>query len=376
MAELDVFQEAGRQLTVCNACRYCEGYCPVFRAIEIRRDFKQNDVFYLSNLCHDCRACYYACMYTPPHEFSINIPRILAEARIKTYQRWSWPAFLASAFKNRRITVYLAVVVTVVVLAPALLLISPASLFAIHVGAGAFYEVVPYAAMMIGGLALSFYLIAVWLGGGARFWSETRSVLQRPGGFAALATAVSAALGLRYLNGGGPGCFYPGDRPSSVRRIYHSLTVWGLLFDFVSTSLAFVYQDFFRRLPPYELTSAPVIFGTLGGVGLIVGTGGLIWFKMQSDPEPAGAGAPGMDYVFLITLGLSALTGMLTLVFRATAAMGSILVLHLALVVALFLTAPYGKFVHAIYRTLALIRYEIERSQPAQHRGLSVPTFK
>ena len=376
MAELDVFQEAGRQLTVCNACRYCEGYCPVFRAIEIRRDFKQNDIFYLSNLCHDCRACYYACMYTPPHEFAINIPRILAEARIKTYQRWSWPGFLASAFKNRRITVYLAVVVTVVVLALALLLITPASLFAIHVGAGAFYEVVPYAAMMIGGLALSFYVIAVWLGGGASFWSETRSVLQRPGGFAALATAVSAALGLRYLNGGGPGCFYPGDRPSSVRRIYHSLTMWGLLFDFVSTSLAFVYQDFFRRLPPYELTSAPVIFGTLGGVGLIVGTGGLIWFKMQSDPEPAGAGAPGMDYVFLITLGLSALTGMLTLVLRATAAMGSILVLHLALVAALFLTAPYGKFVHAIYRTLALIRYEIERSQPAQHRGLSVPTFK
>jgi citrate/tricarballylate utilization protein len=369
MAELDVFQEAGRQLTVCNACRYCEGYCPVFRAIETRRDFKQNDVFYLSNLCHDCRACYYACMYTPPHEFAINIPRILAEARIKTYQRWSWPGFLASAFKNRGITVSLAVVVAVVVLALALLLISPASLFTIHLGAGAFYEVVPYATMMIGGLALSFYVIAVWVGGGARFWSETRSVLQRRGGFAELATAVSAALGLRYLSGGGPGCFYPGDRPSPVRRIYHSLTVWGLLLDFVSTSLAFVYQDFFRRLPPYELASAPVIFGTLGGVGLIVGTGGLIWFKMRSDPEPAGAGAPGMDYVFLITLGLTALTGMLTLVLRAAAAMGSILVLHLALVAALFLTAPYGKFVHAIYRTLALIRYEIERSQPAQHRG-------
>ena len=100
MAELDVFQEAGRQLVICNACRYCEGYCPVFRAIETRRDFKQNDVFYLSNLCHDCRACYYACMYTPPHEFAINIPKILAEARTETYRRWSWPGFLASAFKN------------------------------------------------------------------------------------------------------------------------------------------------------------------------------------------------------------------------------------------------------------------------------------
>ena len=106
MSELDLFQEASRQLIICNACRYCEGYCPVFRAIEIRRDFKQSDVFYLSNLCHDCRACYYACMYTPPHEFAINIPKILAEARIETYRRWSWPGFLARAFKDRRITVF------------------------------------------------------------------------------------------------------------------------------------------------------------------------------------------------------------------------------------------------------------------------------
>jgi citrate/tricarballylate utilization protein len=364
MAELDIFQEAGRQLSVCNACRYCEGYCPVFRAIEIRRDFKQSDVFYLSNLCHDCRACYYACMYTPPHEFAINIPRILAQARIETYQRWSWPGFLASAFQDRRVTVYLAVAVTLVVLALSLFLISTYSLFSIHLGPGAFYEVVPYAAMTIGGLVLSSYVIAVWLGGGARFWSETCGVLQRPNGFKALATAAAAALGLRYLQGGGPGCFYPGDRPSPVRRIYHWLTAWGLLSDFVSTTLAFAYQDFFHRLPPYEFTSAPVIFGTLGGVGLLIGTGGLIWFKIKSEPGPAAAGAPGMDYVFLVTLGLAALTGMLTLVLRSTAAMGTILVLHLAFIAALFLTAPYGKFVHAVYRTLALIRYEIEQSTP------------
>ena len=250
---------------------------------------------------------------------------------------------------------------TALILALALLLTAPDKLFTIHLGAGAFYEVVPYAAMVIGGLVLSFYAVAVWLRGGARFWSETRGMLQQPGGFKALAAAAGAALGLRYLKGGGPGCFYPDERPSSVRRIYHSLTFWGLLFDFVSTTLAFIYQDFFHRLPPYALTSAPVIFGTFGGVALIIGTGGLIWFKMQSDPEPAGAGAQGMDYVFLVTLGLTALTGMLTLLLRATAAMGSILVLHLAFIAALFLTAPYGKFVHAMYRTLAIVRYQMER---------------
>jgi citrate/tricarballylate utilization protein len=73
--------------------------------------------------------------------------------------------------------------------------------------------------------------------------------------------------------------------------------------------------------------------------------------------------------VFLVTLCLTALTGMLTLLFRATTAMGSMLVLHLALISALFVTAPYGKFVHFVYRSLALVRYEIEQREPQQHVG-------
>jgi citrate/tricarballylate utilization protein len=369
MPELNIFEEANRQLIICNACRYCEGYCPVFRAIETRRDFKQGDVFYLSNLCHDCRACYYACMFTPPHEFAINIPKILAEARIETYERWSWPGFLARAFKKRGITVALAAVVAAVVIVLSLLFIPGESLFAIHLAPGAFYEVVPYIAMVIGGLILFFYAIAVWIRGGARFWAETQSVLREPGGFKALFSTLIAALGLRYLQGGGPGCFYPDERPSSVRRIYHSLTSWGLLSDFVATTLAFIYQDVFHRLPPYPVTSAPVIFGTMGGVALIVGTSGLIWFKLRSDREPESNRAVGMDYVFLVTLGLTALTGMLTLIFRTTAAMGSMLVLHLALIAALFITAPYGKFVHFVYRSLALLRYEVEQRQPQKHVG-------
>jgi citrate/tricarballylate utilization protein len=369
MPGLDVLQEAARQLVICNACRYCEGYCPVFRAIETRRDFKQGDVFYLSNLCHDCRACYYACMYTPPHEFAVNIPKILAEARIETYRRWSWPAFLGRAFKNRSITVFLAAAMAALVASLALLFIPSGNLFAAHLDPGAFYEVVPYAAMVTGALILFFYGIGVWLRGGVRFWSETTSALNEKGSWKTLAAAVGAALGLRYLKGGGPGCFYPDDRPSSTRRIYHSLTFWGLASDFVSTTLAFVYQDFFHWLPPYSPMSAPVIFGGVGGVALIIGTCGLIYYKSESDREPAAAAASGMDYVFLVTLCLTALTGMLTLILRATSAMGSILVMHLACIAALFVSAPYGKFVHAVYRTLALIRYEVEQNQPHQHGG-------
>src|SRR5437773_3446100 len=83
------------QLDVCNACRYCEGYCAVFPALEKRRNFSPGDVVYLANLCHDCRACFYACMYAPPHEFGVNIPKALAEVRERTYAQYALPRVAA-----------------------------------------------------------------------------------------------------------------------------------------------------------------------------------------------------------------------------------------------------------------------------------------
>jgi citrate/tricarballylate utilization protein len=360
MPDLELFQEANRQLTICNSCRYCEGYCPVFRAIETRRDFARGDVQYLANLCHDCRACFYACMYAPPHEFAINIPKILAEARIESYRRWSWPNFLARTLKSRCMEAALAFIAWAVVVLLSSTVASKDRMFTRHLGSGAFYQVIPYAAMVMGGMVLFFYGICVWIIGGIRFWSEANNNVPELTSLKSIAGAMADALSLSYLKGGGPGCYYPKERPSSVRRIYHSLTAWGFLSALVSTSLAAVYQDVFHWLPPFRLTSAPVVFGTAGGVAMIIGSLGLIWFKWKSDNVPAGTLAPGMDYMFLVMLCLTSLSGLSTLVFRATSAMGSILVMHLGLVAALFITAPYGKFVHLVYRFLALVKYRTE----------------
>jgi citrate/tricarballylate utilization protein len=363
MPGLDLIEEAGRQLTICNACRYCEGYCAVFPALEVRRDFAKGDVLYLAHLCHDCRACYHACPYTPPHEFAINIPKVMSDVRVASYQRWSWPALLARSFADPRISITLAAFAVALVMILSLLLVSPVRLFTSHLGRGAFYQVIPYLTMVIPSAVLFLNAIAIWLWGGIQFWSEAGSILRPPNGLSTLTQALGDAFGLQYLKGGGPGCYYPKDQPSAARRIYHSFTFFGFLCAFISTTLAAIYQDVFHRLPPFSVASAPVIFGSLGGVAMIIGTGGLIWFKLKSDPAPAGANATSMDYVFLAVLGLTALSGMLTLTFRATSAMGSILTVHLGLVAALFLTAPYGKFVHFVYRGLALIRYRIEQRQ-------------
>jgi citrate/tricarballylate utilization protein len=40
--------------------------------------------------------------------------------------------------------------------------------------------------------------------------------------------------------------------------------------------------------------------------------------------------------------------------------MGLLLVVHLSAVLALFVTLPYGKFVHGLYRAAALVKFAAE----------------
>jgi citrate/tricarballylate utilization protein len=63
-------------------------------------------------------------------------------------------------------------------------------------------------------------------------------------------------------------------------------------------------------------------------------------------------------------LFITGLTGLVLLAVRETRGMGIALAVHLGAVMALFVTLPYGKFVHALYRFAALVRFHIERRRP------------
>jgi citrate/tricarballylate utilization protein len=142
---------------------------------------------------------------------------------------------------------------------------------------------------------------------------------------------------------------------------FHHLVFYGFLLDFAATSVAAFYDHFFGWQAPYPYSSWPVILGTSGGVGLVIGAGGLLYLKWQSDGAPGAAIMRGMDLAFLWLLLLTSLTGMLLLALRETPAMGTLLVIHLGVVAGLFISAPYGKFAHVVYRYAALVRYAIER---------------
>ena len=94
-------------MTVCNSCRYCEGLCAVFPAMEMRRSFSDGDLNYLANLCHSCGACYTDCQFSPPHEFNVNVPQTLAIARNDSYAAYAWPRAFAGTFARNGLVISL-----------------------------------------------------------------------------------------------------------------------------------------------------------------------------------------------------------------------------------------------------------------------------
>ena len=102
--------EARRQIEICNACRYCEGYCSVFPAVARQRMFSDADITELASLCHNCRGCFYACQFTDPHEFQLNVPKALAEVRQESWQENAVPSALGPWFHERGVAVAVALV--------------------------------------------------------------------------------------------------------------------------------------------------------------------------------------------------------------------------------------------------------------------------
>jgi citrate/tricarballylate utilization protein len=391
----ELIAEAGRQLKICNSCRYCEGYCAVFPALERRSVFEAGDVTSLANLCHDCRACFYACMYAPPHEFGVNPPAVLGAIRRVSYDAYisrpRWPARLGRRMAGRgpaeprtvhrpagpgngrgrtwRELTVAAVLVGVLIIALVALTEGIGALWAPRPPAGSPYGVIPYPALLVTVALPSAWSVTLLLRAAGRYWRDTHGPLRDLADPRALGRAAARAASLRYLRGGGEDCPYPQDAPSPARRRLHAAVSWGFTACFAATVSAAVMQDFLGVPPPYPLLSAPVLLGTGGGIAMVAGCTGLIALKRRSDPVPA-PGAAVAGFALLLGLGALAVTGLLTLLLRGTGAFGLVLVIHLTTIAVCIAVAPYTTFPHFIYRYLALAHDTLaDRSAPSARQG-------
>ena len=362
-------KEVARQLQICNGCRYCEGFCAVFPAMTRRLEFGKADIHYLANLCHNCGACLHACQYAPPHEFAINVPKAMATVRGQTYADYAWPPALGKLYQRNGLTLSLALAASLT-LFMLLALQSNGTLWGplVQNGQQGFYAIFPHNLMV--SLFAPVFLWAVFaLGMGVRkFWKDVAPATSgAPLSTPAAAEATHDALKLKYLGGGhGDGCNNEDDAFTLARKRTHHLTFYGFMLCFAATSVATLYHYAFGWPAPYDFTSLPKILGTVGGISLALGTLGLWRLNLARDPKHGDVQQRPMDRGFIALLFLISVTGLALMLSRHTAAMPSLLALHLGLVMALFLTLPYGKFAHGIFRTASLLRFSVEKRQPSK----------
>lgn len=339
--------EARRQIEICNACRYCEGFCSVFPAMTRQKAFADGDLTHLANLCHNCRGCYYACQYTPPHEFALNIPAVLAEVRTDSWQRFARPQGLARMFHDKGVLM-------------AGLLVAALAAFFLLIGAvrpesgDGFYAYLAHNAMVaIFAPAFLAPLVLIWLSL-RDYWRETG------GGRITMGDILKAgdmAGRMKNLNGGhGDGCnFENGDRFSQKRRIYHQLMMWGFLLCFAATSSGTIMHYVFDWPAPYPIWSLPKLFGVPGGIMMLIGAGGLVATKLKADPELGDRRVWGGEMAFILLLALVAASGLVLYAATGSTLVGPLLAVHLASVMTLFLLMPFSKMVHGFYRFTSLV---------------------
>jgi citrate/tricarballylate utilization protein len=353
--------EVGRVLQICNACRYCEGFCAVFPAMTRRLDFTKEDIHYLANLCHNCGACLHACQYAPPHEFAVNVPQAMARVRRATYAEFAWPRAFGALYERNGLTLALALAAG---LALFLVLAAATTGSLWRPVAGGFYAIFPHGLMVsLFGPVFLFAVLALALGV-RRFW---RSAAARPATGAAIGETLHDVLRLKYLDGGhGEGCNETDDRFTHARRRFHHCTFYGFLLCFAATSVATLYHYALGLPAPYPATSLPKLLGTTGGLLLVVGTAGLFWLNVRRHALQQDIAQQPMDRGFIALLFLAAASGLGLMLLKHTAALPVILCVHLGAVMALFATLPYGKFAHGVFRAAALLKWAIERRQPSR----------
>jgi len=357
---LSVIEEAARQVNICNACRYCEGYCAVFPAITSARTFAEADITQLANLCHNCRGCFYACQYAPPHEFAVNLPKALAEVRQESWENFAFPRALGTRFQRSG-----AAIAVVAVLAFAVLFALARFVGGIGDSQGeGFYRVMSHTVMVsifMPAFILPMLAMAVGL---VRYWRATQPTEQASGGGRgwmnprALAQAFHDAATMKNLSGGhGEGCnFEDEDRFSNLRRWLHQATAYGFILCFLATSSGTVMHYLLDWPAPYPFWSPPKVFGVTGGILLTGGAFGLAYLKTRADRNLGDGRAWGGEMGFVLLLGSVGLSGLLLYWLGQTPMLDVLLATHLGTVLALFLLLPYSKMAHGFYRMAALVR--------------------
>jgi citrate/tricarballylate utilization protein len=368
--ETPATQEAARVMGICNSCRYCEGFCAVFPAMERRLSFTAESIHFLANLCHNCGACYHACQYAPPHAFALELPKAMAKVRKETYAQFATPNWLGALYQRQGLALSLGSLVgfvAIFLLAYLLLGGETTRLFQAVTTKELFYDITPHNTLVaVFGPVFLWALLSMALSG-QKYWQMLKGLAPERAFLAKEASqTASDIVQLRYLDGGGQGCASENDRPTKQRRVSHQMVFGGFMLCLASTSVATLYHYLLNWPAPYAMTSLPKLLGLSGGLLMVVGCS---WLLIQRPSRHQALQDPTqqtMDVGFVSLLLIIAATGLASMWLQTTAAMPLLHLVHLSSVLSFFLLMPYCKFVHGLYRGLALWWHNREQANPSR----------
>lgn len=299
-------------------------------------------------LCHQCNDCTTKC------------PRgarpgdVLAAVRSIIFETYAFPAFMGKALSDRKSLLWL-------ILIPAILLF--VLLMSIHGWSFSFLsdDIVEYnqffphmylEILFMGGNALIFAFAAVGL---FRFWKNLKHSAgkQSPAFIPSLITAGMTILSHKRFDQ----CIQ--NKP---RYIAHMLIFYGFIGAMITAGLAVLLTTLVPESFPLYIESPinlpnPVkLLGVGSGLAMIIG-GWILLSRRMNKKDDVGADGYS-DWLFLIMLFLTAITGLLTYICRLIGVASiayTVYFIHLVIVFFVLWYAPYSKFAHMFYRTLAMV---------------------
>lgn len=345
-------------LSVCYQCGTCTAVCPVSTA---ENPFPRKEMVWvqwgmkdraLGNasiwLCHQCGTCN---TYCPRDAKPSNVMAALRDYSIGHY---AVPAFMARALDHPRYLPLLFAVPVVILLG---ILGWLGHLTALPDGQIVFSKFIPIAFIevtFVASIALSLIGAAM---GGIRYWRAMAAGATSGDGAGPRAHLAGTLLDILAHRRFGQCGDAPGTRATHKEHLHrtHLAVFYGFLGLVATTTSVGIGIYAFGYLTPWPLWHPVKVLGNVSGLAVIAAAGVFLWRRIE-DEEKAGKSTYS-DWLFLLVLGLTTLTGFLSQWLR----LGELRIaypvyfIHLLFVFFLLVYIPYGKFAHLIYRSLAML---------------------
>jgi len=354
----EIMRAGGGTLKKCFQCATCSVVCPLspdenpFPRKEMiwsqwglrDRLIADSDVW----LCHQCNDC---SSYCPRGAKPGEVLGALRNIQITEY---SFPSFIAKAFRSPRY-------IWAIIAFPVLLIAAYFSVNGFHIPEGevVFSEFIPHEHVELAGFIMGGWIAIAILMGLYRFWKamdkdglkirQKEEIVdvgsQVKGGF--IPSLISSIIEILTHNRFGK-C---GE--SKYRYFAHLGIFYGFILIFIGTNIAFGYLLMGKELG-LPLTDPAKIFGNIGFVLLFVGASWVIYERVVKR-DTVGIGGY-FDWLFLGTLWIVAFSGIILEAMRYANIIAAywVYLVHLVAVFVLLAYAPYSKFAHLAYRTIAM----------------------